>query len=157
VARGWADGERVVTWGGSAGGYAALLLPALYPGRFKAAVALYAVTDHFATARSTHRLEAHYTGRLVGPLPAAYPLYRERSPIHRVADIRVPVLLLHGDQDVAVTPGQAEQMAAALRAAGVPVVFHLYPGEGHGWSRAATQRDYLARMDTFLEDYALLR
>ncbi|HEV2236462.1 MAG TPA: alpha/beta fold hydrolase, partial [Ktedonobacterales bacterium] len=58
--QGWADAGRVVVWGGSAGGYAALQLPALYPDHFKASVSLFGVSDLFSLARTTHRLEAHY-------------------------------------------------------------------------------------------------
>jgi dipeptidyl aminopeptidase/acylaminoacyl peptidase len=157
LAQGWADGERVVVWGGSAGGYAVLLLPILYPTRYKAGVSLYGVSDLFGLARTTHRLEAHYTDRIVGELPETAERYRERSPVYRAAGYGAPVLMLQGDQDVAVTPDQAHAMAAALRAAGKTVVLHLYEGEGHGWLRAATTRDYLTRMDRFLEEYALLR
>ncbi|HEV7129278.1 MAG TPA: alpha/beta fold hydrolase [Ktedonobacterales bacterium] len=157
VRRGWADGARVVPWGGSAGGYAVLLLPILYPDRFKAAVSLFGVSDLFSLARTTHRLEAHYLDRILGPLPATAARYRERSPVFHAARYGAPLLMLQGDRDVAVTPDQAHAMADALRAAGKTAILHLYEGEGHGWLRAATVRDYLARMDRFLEEYALLR
>jgi dipeptidyl aminopeptidase/acylaminoacyl peptidase len=155
--QGWADAGRVVIWGGSAGGYAALLLPALYPDHFKAAVSLFGVSDLFGLARSTHRLEAHYLDRIVGPLPEAAARYRERSPVHRAASFGAPVLMLQGDEDVAVTPDQARAMAEALRAAGKTCILHVYEGEGHGWRRAATIRDSIERVDRFLEEYALLR
>lgn len=157
VRRGWADGTRVVPWGGSAGGYAVLLLPILYPERFKAAVSLFGVSDLFTLARTTHRLEAHYLDTIVGPLPAAASLYRERSPITRAADYGAAVLMLQGDIDVAVPVAQARVMADALSAAGQSVVLHVYEGEGHGWKLAATVCDYLERMDRFLEEYVLLR
>jgi dipeptidyl aminopeptidase/acylaminoacyl peptidase len=155
--RGWADPHRVVCWGGSAGGYAALLLPILYPDHFKASVSLFGVSDLFHLARTTHRLEAHYLDRIVGPLPDAASRYRERSPVFRAAEYGAPVLMLQGDKDVAVPLEQARIMADALRAAGKTVVLHVYEGEGHGWLRAATIQDYLTRMDHFLEEFALLR
>jgi dipeptidyl aminopeptidase/acylaminoacyl peptidase len=155
--RGWADRERVVVWGGSAGGYAVLILPILYPDRFKAGVSLFGVSDLFGLSRTTHRLEAHYLDRIVGPLPEAADRYRERSPVFRAAEYGCPLLMLQGDKDVAVTPDQAQAMADALTAAGKTFTLHWYEGEGHGWSRAATVADYIARMDRFLEEYALLR
>jgi acetyl esterase/lipase len=42
-----------------------------------------------------------------------------------------PALLLHGGDDDVVRPRQAESLAAALRAAGVPVELEIYPGRGH--------------------------
>jgi dipeptidyl aminopeptidase/acylaminoacyl peptidase len=154
---GWADAGRAVVWGGSAGGYSALLLPALYPDHFKAAVSLFGVSDLFGLARTTHRLEAHYLDRIVGPLPETAARYRDRSPVHRADSFGAPVLMLQGDKDVAVTPDQAQAMLEALRAAGKTCILHMYEGEGHGWQRAATVRDYIERMDRFLEEYALLR
>ena len=35
-------------------------------------------------------------------------------------------------------PGQAETMAEAARAKGLPVALIMYPGEGHGFRRAET-------------------
>jgi dipeptidyl aminopeptidase/acylaminoacyl peptidase len=157
TSQGWADPERVVCWGGSAGGYAVLLLPILYPDRFKAAVSLFGVSDLFHLARTTHRLEAHYLDRIVGPLPEAAARYRARSPVFHAARYGAPLLMLQGDQDVAVPLAQAQLMADALRAANKTAVLHVYAGEGHGWQRAATLQDYLTRMESFLEEYALLR
>ena len=95
--------------------------------------------------------------RIVGPLPDTAARYRERSPIFRAAEYGCPVLLLQGDKDVAVPPDQARDMLEALRAAGKTAFLHLHEGEGHGWLRAATKRDYVERMDRFLEEYTLLR
>ena len=41
-------------------------------------------------------------------------------------------------------------MEAILRRAGTPVERHVYDGEGHGWRRAATVADELARIGAFL-------
>jgi acetyl esterase/lipase len=48
-----------------------------------------------------------------------------------------PALLLHGGDDEVVWPVQAEQMAAALRAAGVAVDLEIYAGRGHADTVAA--------------------
>jgi len=55
------------------------------------------------------------------------------------------VLLLQGEDDAVVPPNQAHQMAEAIRQAGGEVELVLYPGEGHGFRRAETTRDALAR------------
>ncbi len=157
VAQGWADAGRVVPWGGSAGGYAVLQLLATYPDRFKAGVSLFGVTYLFNLARTTHRLEAHYLDRIVGPLPEAYARYREWSPFFHVDRFQAPVLLLQGEIDNVVTKDQATAMEEALRRAGKTVEMEIYPGEGHGWARAHTISAYITRMERFLQDYVLLR
>jgi dipeptidyl aminopeptidase/acylaminoacyl peptidase len=157
LAEGWADPGRVVPWGGSAGGYAVLQLLATFPERFKAGVSLFGVTDLFNLARTTHRLEAHYLDRIVGPLPEAYGRYRAWSPFFHVDRFQAPVLLLQGEIDPVVTKDQATAMEEALKRAGKTVEMEIYPGEGHGWARAHTIKAYIERMERFLQDYVLLR
>jgi dipeptidyl aminopeptidase/acylaminoacyl peptidase len=153
----WADTSRVAVMGGSAGGLTVLLLAAQYPDLVSAVVALYPVCDLVDLAATTHRLESGYTLRLVGPLPAAVDTYRDRSPLSRASEIRAPVLLLHGSNDNTVPVAQSEEVAAALRANGATVERHVYEGEGHGWSHAATIADEADRIDAFLSRWVLPR
>jgi acetyl esterase/lipase len=48
-----------------------------------------------------------------------------------------PALLIHGGADEVVWPRNSEQLAAALRARGVPVTLKIYPGRGHAATVAA--------------------
>lgn len=43
----------------------------------------------------------------------------------------VPTLILHGDADTRVPPGEARKLEASLKKAGGSPELHLYPGEGH--------------------------
>jgi dipeptidyl aminopeptidase/acylaminoacyl peptidase len=132
-----------------------LLLAAQHPDLVNAVVALFPVCDLVDLAAGTHRLESGYTVRLVGPLPEALETYRERSPLSHASEIRVPVLLLHGSKDDTVPLGQTEELAAAMRASGAMVERHVYEGEGHGWSHAATITDEMERIDAFLSRWVL--
>ncbi|MFM7223959.1 MAG: S9 family peptidase [Actinomycetota bacterium] len=147
---GWGDPGRVVVMGGSAGGFTVLGVAARHPQLVAAVVALYPVTDLLALDATTHRFESGYTGRLVGPLPAARPTYVERSPITAAARIRVPVLLFHGSDDAVVPAEQSEALAAAIATAGTPVERHVFAGEGHGWRRAETVVEEWSRLEDFL-------
>jgi dipeptidyl aminopeptidase/acylaminoacyl peptidase len=146
-----ADPARVVLMGGSAGGFTALLVAALHPDLVHGVIALYPVTDLLDLAATTHRFESGYHLRLVGPLPEEAARYRERSPVTLAAQIRAPVLLLHGSADRSVRPEQSAVLAARLSDG----ERHLYEGEGHGWRRAATVADELARIDAFLMSHGL--
>jgi dipeptidyl aminopeptidase/acylaminoacyl peptidase len=154
---GWADTSRVALVGGSAGGMTVLLVAAQHPDLVHAVVALYPVCDLIDLAATTHRFESGYTVRLVGPLPDAAETYRDRSPVSRAGEIRVPVLLLHGTDDDNVPLAQSEALAAALRGAGAAVEQHVYEGEGHGWRRAETIADEAERVDAFLSRWVLPR
>ncbi|MGH8978213.1 MAG: alpha/beta hydrolase family protein, partial [Acidimicrobiia bacterium] len=148
---GWCDPARVVLMGGSAGGFTAMLVAADQPDLVAGVIALYPVADLLDLAATTHRFESGYHLRLVGPLPESAALYRARSPVSVAAGVRAPVLLLHGSADHSVRPEQSAALAARLPS----VERHVYEGEGHGWRRAATVADELARIEAFLTSHAL--
>ena len=137
AARGDIDPRRMAVRGGSAGGMTALNALAAGEG-FAACVSWYGVTDLMALVATTHDFEAHYTDRLIGPLPASRPLYDERSPVRRAGSMKGAVLLLQGTEDPVVPPAQAQRMRAALDAAGTDCDLEFFAGEGHGFRRADT-------------------
>ena len=150
IKEGWAVPGRVALMGASAGGFTALNVAAQHPDLVAAVIALYPVTDLLDLAATTHRFESGDLSRLVGRLPDARDAYVARSPITHAARVRAPVLLLQGDEDRVVNAERTAAFAGALRDAGVVVDYHVYAGEGHGWRRAATVADELARIGTFL-------
>ena len=50
------------------------------------------------------------------------------------------MILLQGLQDAVVPPDQAEQMASALDAKGIPHAYLAFDGEQHGFRRASSIR-----------------
>ena len=113
------------------------------------------MTDLAALAATTHRFESRYLDRIVGVLPDASERYRERSPVTRAGEIRVPTLVLQGAADKVVPPGQALALAEAIRASGGIVEYQSYPGEGHGWAAEATLLDTYERTERFLARHVL--
>ena len=137
VEQGLADRARLVVKGGSAGGYTTLrALTATDV--FTAGVSSYGVGDLEILARDTHKFESRYLDGLVGPYPQDRAVYVDRSPIHHVDALSAPILLLQGLDDLVVPPNQAEEMAEAARAKGLPVALIMFAGEGHGFRRAET-------------------
>jgi dipeptidyl aminopeptidase/acylaminoacyl peptidase len=134
---GEADGSRLAIRGGSAGGYATLCA-LVFHDDFAAGASYYGVADTETLARDTHKFESRYLDSLIGPYPERADLYRERSPIHRVDQLRAPVILFQGLEDEIVPPDQAETMAAALARNGVPHALLMFEGEQHGFRRAET-------------------
>lgn len=135
IARGDVDSDRVAIAGGSAGGFT--VLAALQKSDvFGAGASRYGVADLSALATDTHKFESRYLDRLIGPWPEAEDLYRERSPITHVDQLRCPMIVLQGELDKVVPPNQAEAMVDALAAVGVAHAYVSFPDEGHGFRSA---------------------
>ncbi|KYH46280.1 prolyl oligopeptidase family serine peptidase [Branchiibius sp. NY16-3462-2] len=137
AAQGLADPARLIVRGGSAGGYTTLQSLASTT-VFNAGVSYFGIGDLEMLARDTHKFESRYMDGLIGAYPAAVQTYRDRSPIHHLDQLSAPMLLLQGADDKVVPPNQAQEMAAAVRAKGLPVALIVFDGEGHGFRRAET-------------------
>ncbi|GAB4298989.1 MAG: S9 family peptidase [Oscillatoriaceae cyanobacterium] len=132
---GLVDGNRMAISGGSAGGYTTLCA-LTFRDVFKAGASYYGVSDLEALARDTHKFEARYLDRLIGPYPDRRDLYLERSPINHCARLSCPVIFFQGLEDKVVPPNQTEKMVESLKAKGLPVAYIPIPGEQHGFRRA---------------------
>jgi dipeptidyl aminopeptidase/acylaminoacyl peptidase len=149
VDRGDVDGDRLAIEGGSAGGYTTLAALA-FRDVFAAGISLFGVGDLELLARDTHKFESRYLDGLVGPYPAMADRYRERSPIHYLDAISCPVLILQGLDDKVVPPAQAEALAEALAARGVPYAYLAFEGEAHGFRGEVAQRRTIEARLAFL-------
>ena len=139
VERGLADEDRLAIRGGSAGGYTTLCALTFHR-LFRAGAVYYGVSDLEALVRDTHKFEARYLDRLIGPYPASRDRYHERSPIHHVDRLCCPVIFFQGLEDKVVPPDQTEKMVNALRARHIPVAYVPFEGEQHGFRRAENIR-----------------
>jgi dipeptidyl aminopeptidase/acylaminoacyl peptidase len=147
--RGLVDRDRMAIRGGSAGGYTTLAA-LTFRDVFAVGASHYGVADLELLARDTHKFESRYLDGLVGPYPEAIATYHERSPIHHVGGLDRPLILFQGLEDAVVPPAQAEVIATALAARGVPVAHLTFEGEQHGFRQAATIRRVI---DTELDFY----
>jgi dipeptidyl aminopeptidase/acylaminoacyl peptidase len=144
------DGARMAITGGSAGGWTVLCALAFHD-VFAAGADHFGVADLSGFMDDTHKFESRYNDWLVGPLPEAEALWHERSPVNHADEIRVPVIVLQGEEDRVVPPSQSETIVAALERNGVPHAYLTFPGEQHGFRRAETVRRV---MDAQLSFYA---
>jgi dipeptidyl aminopeptidase/acylaminoacyl peptidase len=149
------DAGKIVIMGGSAGGFTVLKALEDYPGFFKAGVCCYGVSNQFTLVADTHKFEERYSDSLLGSLPEAAAIYRERSPIFFVDKIRDPIAVFQGEDDKVVPKNQSEEIVAALRHNGIPHEYHLYPGEGHGFRKKETLESFYKAVEKFLKHYVI--
>jgi dipeptidyl aminopeptidase/acylaminoacyl peptidase len=133
--RGDVDGERLAIRGGSASGYTTLSALA-FRDAFAAGVSYFGIGDLLAFARETHKFESRYLDRLLGPLPEATEIYRQRSPNNYAHQITAAVLILQGLEDRIVPPTEAERIVDALWERRIPHAYIAFEGEDHGFRKA---------------------
>ncbi len=145
---GLVDPRRMAIRGGSAGGLTTLLATML-DDAFTAAVSYFGVVDMAALIADTHKFESRYLDTIVGPMPDAAAVVRERSPITHVDRAHTPTLVMQGLEDAVVPPAQAEAIVTALASRGVPHAYLPFAGEQHGFRMAASQTRALEAEQSF--------
>jgi dipeptidyl aminopeptidase/acylaminoacyl peptidase len=148
------DPERVMIMGSSAAGLTVLKAMQDHPGFFRAGIDLYGITDLLDLSSKTHKFERHYNDALIGTLPETADVYKERSPLYHAEKLRDPLAIFQGADDEVVLPSQSADLVAALRHHGVPHIYHLYAGEGHGFRKSETIAHLYQAIDEFLQKFA---
>ncbi len=132
VASGLADPERVVLSGGSWGGYLALLGLGTQPERWSLGVAAVPVADYVAAFEDEMEPLKAFDRSLFGGSPPDIPeVYRKRSLITYVEQVRVPVMILAGENDPRCPIRQIENYLSRLRELGLPHEVYRFDA-GHG-------------------------
>ncbi|MFQ5410519.1 MAG: prolyl oligopeptidase family serine peptidase [Anaerolineales bacterium] len=152
---GRADPRRLVIEGGSAGGTTVLQALIHNPGVFRAGVCLFGVSNMFTLASDTHKFEERYLDTMLGPLPEARDIYRERSAIFFADKIVDPIIIFQGDIDQVVPRDQSDTIVESLRKRGIPHEYHVYEGEGHGWRKSETIEHYYEAVERFLRQHVI--
>ncbi len=150
---GLVDADRVGMGGWSYGGYFSALAATMYTEHFKAAMVGAAITNWISFSGTT---EIEHENSLVhwnlwpwGNMDLAW----QRSPMAHIEGSKTATLLVHGENDTRVPPGQAYELYRGLRHFEVTTEIALYPREGHGLSERAHQLDFAERFLSFFETH----
>jgi len=153
VDEGWADRERVAILGGSYGGYAALVGATFTPDVFRCAISFAGISNLQTMLENTPPywvpMVAQWHQRVGDPETEAEFLW-SRSPLSRVDDIRIPILLAQGANDPRVTQVESEQIVAAMREKGIDHEYLLLPDEGHGLAKPENRLRVFAAVERLL-------
>jgi acetyl esterase/lipase len=140
------DPDRFGAWGGSAGGHLVALLGTTgdvkeldgkgdnldVSSRVQAVCDWYGPTDLGQMGGSHDKPDSPEAKLIGGPLQDNKDKVARANPITYVTKTAAPFLIMHGDQDKSVPPGQSELLQEALKKAGVEVTYEVVKGAGHG-------------------------
>lgn len=159
VAQGYADRDRVAVFGGSYGGYAALVGVTFTPEVFAAAidyVGISSLPNFLRTLPAFTRPYLVNNWHLFVGDPADAEQEADmlaRSPITHVDRIRTPLLVLQGANDPRVVRAESDNLVAALRDRGVEVEYIVKDDEGHGFVNPENQIDMFRAVERFLAEH----
>jgi dienelactone hydrolase len=149
---GQVDLKRIGVAGWSYGGFLTSVLITRYPDRFKVA-SIGAGFSDLTTLYGTIDIPDWIEGYFEGKTPYTHPeFFQELSPIYRMDQVRVPVLIQGGVSDVRVPISQSRLLHRRLKSLGKPVKLTEYPAEGHIFSNPVNrQASLLENVDWFLK------
>ncbi len=152
IARGLADKDKLVVWGGSYGGYMTNWIVTQ--------------TDRFKAAHSEVSISNLQSLWAIGPIgrilcrqyfektPLEDPeLYRKLSPLTYAGNVKTPLLLTQNEKDERVPVEQAIEFFRAVQTTGTPVELYIYPGESHGTMMPNHQLDKLRKTESWFKEY----
>ncbi len=148
------DRERIGILGSSYGGYMVACCLARDPDTlFACGVSKYGDANVYSSWAQCERGTRLYTEMMLGHPRDNWAVYRAASPIHEMANVRAPILLLHGLEDDVVPPQASEEWAEALRRHDKVFEYVTYAGEPHGFLRHETEMDWQRRAERFFDWY----
>ena len=153
VDSGVADPKRIAIYGGSYGGYAALVGASFTPDVFACAVDIVGPSSIATLIKSIPPYWKPFLAvfnRRVGNLETEEAFLDSRSPITKVDAIKIPLLVAQGANDPRVKQAESEAIVAAVRKKGKDVEYLLFGDEGHGFARPENRMAYYASAEAFL-------
>ncbi len=149
------DAKRVGVFGGSYGGYMVLASLVHFGDRITAGVDVVGISNFVTFLQNTAEYRRALRRVEYGDEsdPEMRATLEKISPLARVGEIRSALFVAQGANDPRVPASEAEQIVAAVRAAGQDVWYMLAKNEGHGFNKKENRDLYLQLMVLFFEKH----
>lgn len=130
------DPRRICMLGTSYGGYSALVSTVRWPERFRCAVSIAGVSDRmlfFTASDGGHSAQGReQLERVIGNPRTQQARMLATSPLYHYRELKTPLMLVHGEEDMRVDYEHARRLVRMLNLAGRPPVMLTFEKEGHG-------------------------
>lgn len=132
LAKGWIDARNLFVCGGSGGGVLTAWIVG-HTDRFAAAVSMRPVIDWHSFVGITDGASWY---EQFTKFPWEDPMqYAVRSPLHYVANVKTPTMIMTGEADLRTPIPQSEEFYRALKMLKKETLLVRMPEEFHGWRR----------------------
>lgn len=126
VEQGWVDPKKIIIRGASMGGYFTLLALCKFPNEFNCGISICPVVEPELWMPEEY-VKWDYMREQWYRLAS----YGSKTPVQMAGQIKDPLLMLHGDNDLRVNLLQSKRMTEALKEHGIPFTFHTIKNDGH--------------------------
>jgi len=157
IAQGITGKDQIAIMGGSYGGYATLAGLAFTPETFACGVDIVGPSN-LETLLDTippywAPLVKIFHERMGNPdSEEGLALLKAASPLYKADQITKPLLIAQGANDPRVKQAESDQIVGAMKDAGIPVTYVLYPDEGHGFAKPTNNIAFFAIAENFLAE-----
>jgi len=156
-AQDYIDTAKIGIIGGSYGGFMTMAAMTSAPEEFKVGVNLFGVTNWLRTLKSIPPYWASFRDALYtemgDPFTADSVRLYNISPLFHGGNVKNPVMVLQGSNDPRVLQVESDEMVEAIKAAGVPVEYVIFPDEGHGFVKKENEIKAYSQILEFLDKY----
>ncbi|UCG86724.1 MAG: S9 family peptidase [Gemmatimonadota bacterium] len=156
IAQGIADPDRIAVYGGSYGGYAALVGATFTPDLFACAVDVVGPSNLITFIETIPPYWSAYRAilqRRVGDPATDGEFLRSRSPLFHAENIKIPILIAQGANDPRVKQSESEQIVAVMEEKGIDHEYLLFPDEGHGFAKPENRIGFYTAAERFLAQH----
>ena len=80
---------------------------------------------------------------------------KSRSPLFKVDQIKIPMLIAQGANDPRVKQAESEQVVEAMKSKGIDYEYMLFPDEGHGFRKKKNRDFQFYATVMFVKEYLL--
>ncbi len=144
------DANRVYLLGGSFGGFSVMSLITQYPTVFRAAVDIFGPIEMKSFVESWPPSVVPYWLSELGKDPRMDETFNKAvSPIYHIQNIKIPLQVHQGENDIRVPKAQSDLLVEKMKAMGKPVEYHVYAGEGHGFTKFDNSKSCFSRIVEF--------
>lgn len=139
------DQNRLCIMGTSFGGYSAVQSSLLEPDLFKCAIALSGLYDL--------KLQLELEKREFSDLMGSEKIQINQSPVHSIAKLKTPLLLMHGTKDDVTPFEQVKALKEQLDKHDKEYQWHEIKKEGHGFYNAQNKSHFFHKVSEFLQQH----
>ena len=152
VENGYSRVGRIAAYGGSYGGFMSVATIIEDPEVYGASINVVGIVNFETFLEQTGAYRRALREVEYGPL-SDREFLKTISPIHRIDEITVPMLIAHGLNDPRVPVGEAMQLAVGLQRRGYDPELLFFPDEGHGFAKLDNRLLFAQRMTKFLDEH----